>query len=79
MCPLLALIFEGLFLWWPLTVLMMQTRQAVRAFKKSIYLDVYDYSTHIERVNKVCQSIACTRLFNTGLMTAGGKKLECFG
>ncbi len=30
-----------LFLRWPLTVLMMQTRQVVCAFKQSIYLDVY--------------------------------------
>ncbi len=39
MCPLLApglssLLF--LFLWWPLTILMKQTRQAVRASKQSI-------------------------------------------
>jgi hypothetical protein len=27
-----------------LTVLMKQTRQAVRAIKQSIYLDVYEYS-----------------------------------
>ncbi len=27
---------------WPLTVLMKQTRQAVRAIKLSIYLDVYE-------------------------------------
>jgi hypothetical protein len=30
-----------LFLLWPLTVLMKQTRQAVCAIKQSIYLDVY--------------------------------------
>jgi hypothetical protein len=38
MCPLLAPVFQGFFLWWPLTVLMKQTRQAVHAFKKSILL-----------------------------------------
>ncbi len=27
-----------LFLWWPLMILMKQTRQAVRAFKQSILL-----------------------------------------
>jgi hypothetical protein len=30
-----------LFLLWPFTVLMKQTRQAVRAIKQSIFLDVY--------------------------------------
>ncbi len=38
MCPLLAAVFQGFFLWWPLTVLMKQTRQAVCAFKQSILL-----------------------------------------
>ncbi len=44
MCLLLAPGFQGfffLFLMWPLTVLMKQTRQAVCAIKQSIYLDVY--------------------------------------
>ncbi len=31
----------------PLTVLMKQTRQALRAIKQSIYLDVYGYDTVI--------------------------------
>jgi hypothetical protein len=39
MCPLLALVFVGFFFWLqPLTVLMKQTRQAVRAVKQSILL-----------------------------------------
>jgi hypothetical protein len=41
MCPLLAPVFQGFFfffLQWPLTVLMNQTRQAVRTFKQSIIL-----------------------------------------
>jgi hypothetical protein len=42
---LLAPGFQGFFflflLMQPLTVLMKQTRQAVRAIKKSIFLDVY--------------------------------------
>jgi hypothetical protein len=38
MCLLLALVFQGFFLQWPLTVLMKQTRQAVRAFEQSILL-----------------------------------------
>ncbi len=60
MCPLLALGFQGfffLFLMRPLTVLMKQTRQVRRAFKKSIYLDVYaqiqayklDFLTHLHQ------------------------------
>jgi len=38
MCPLPAPVFQGFFLWWPLTVLMKQTRQAVHTFKQSILL-----------------------------------------
>jgi hypothetical protein len=41
MCPLLAPVFQGFFfffLQWPLTVLIKQTRQAVRAFKQLILL-----------------------------------------
>jgi hypothetical protein len=34
-----------LFLQWPLTVLMNQTRQAVRAFKQLYDSDVYDNNT----------------------------------
>ncbi len=36
-----------LFLQWPLIVLMKQTRQAVRAIKQSIYLDVYECNTQL--------------------------------
>jgi len=42
MCPLLAPGFQGFFLMWLLTVLLKQTRQAGRAIKQSIYLDVYN-------------------------------------
>jgi hypothetical protein len=46
MCPLQALLIIGFssyfFLLW--TVLMKQTRQAVRAIKQSIFLDVYDWN-----------------------------------
>jgi len=35
MCPLLVPVIIGFFLLWPLTVLMKQTRQAVRAIKQS--------------------------------------------
>ncbi len=38
MCWLLAPVFQGFFLLWPLTVLMKQTRQAVCTFKQSILL-----------------------------------------
>ncbi len=39
MCLLLAPVFQGFFfLWWPLTVLMKQTRQVVHAFVQSILL-----------------------------------------
>ncbi len=38
MCPLLAPVFQGFFLQWPLTVLMKQSRQAVCVFKLSILL-----------------------------------------
>ncbi len=39
MCPLLVLVFQGLFsLLQPLTVLIKQTRQSVRAIKQSILL-----------------------------------------
>ncbi len=34
-----------LFLLWPFKVLMKKTRQAVRAIKQSIFLDVYDCSS----------------------------------
>ncbi len=45
MCPLLVQLIIGfffLFLLWPFTVLIKQTRQAVRTIKQSIFLDVYD-------------------------------------
>jgi hypothetical protein len=35
--PLLALVYKA-FLWWPLTVLVKQTRQVVHTFKQSILL-----------------------------------------
>ncbi len=38
MCLLLAPVFQGFFLLWPLTVLIKQTRQAVRSIKQSILL-----------------------------------------
>ncbi len=44
MCPLLAQLIIGLFflfLLWPFTVLMKQTRQTVRAVKQSMFLDIY--------------------------------------
>jgi hypothetical protein len=41
------LLFSFLFM-QPLAVLIKQTRQAVRAIKQSIYLDVYDSSTFIK-------------------------------
>ncbi len=45
MCPLLAPGFQGFFFMQPLTVVIKQTR---RAIKLSIYLDVYAYlSTNI--------------------------------
>ncbi len=40
MCLPLAPVFQGFFM-QPLTILMKQTRQVVRAIKPSIYLDVY--------------------------------------
>jgi len=46
MCPLLAqpiIAFFSSFLLRPFTVLMKQTRQAVRAVKQSRFLDVYDW------------------------------------
>jgi hypothetical protein len=47
MCPLLAQLIIGFFFLFFLlqlfAVLMKQTRQAVRAIKQSIFLDVYDY------------------------------------
>ncbi len=57
MCPILAPVFQGFFFFflrWPLTVLMKQTRQAVRAFKQSILFRclwvfrrlLYEYPTH---------------------------------
>jgi hypothetical protein len=42
MCPLLVLPLPRAFLWRPLTVLTRHTRQAIRAIKQSIFLDVYD-------------------------------------
>jgi hypothetical protein len=44
MCLLLAPVVIGIFLLQPLTVLMKQTRQAVRAVKQTYYLDVYGAS-----------------------------------
>ncbi len=41
MCPLLNSLLLFFFLLRPLTVLMKQARQPVRAIKQSIYLDVY--------------------------------------
>jgi hypothetical protein len=46
MCPLLAqLIIDFFFLMQLFTVLMKQTRQAVRATKQDIFLDVYGAMT----------------------------------
>jgi hypothetical protein len=45
MCPLLAQFIIGFFLLRPFTVLMKQTRQAVRAVKQSIFLDIYGSET----------------------------------
>ncbi len=48
MCSLLARSFKASFLWWPLTVLMKQKRQAVHAFKQSILLRcLWQYHTTI--------------------------------
>jgi hypothetical protein len=48
MCPLLVQLIIGFFFLFfllrPFTVLMKQTRQAVRAIKQSIFLDVYGTS-----------------------------------
>jgi len=40
-------LFFFLFLLWPFTVLIKQTRQAVRAIKQSIFLDVYGCITQV--------------------------------
>jgi hypothetical protein len=59
MWPLLAPVLIGFFsfLLRLLTVLMKQTRQAVRAVKQSIFLDVYafllNYSSYPNKVNLV--------------------------
>ncbi len=52
MCPLLARSFKTsfTFLWWPLTVLMKQTRQAVRTFKQSILLRCLHERENIQKV-----------------------------
>ncbi len=39
---------------------------------------VMDHIIHIERANRHCQGIACTRTFYMGLTSAEDQKLECF-
>jgi hypothetical protein len=54
MCPLVVPDFQGFFLRWPLTVLMKQTRQAVRTFKQSILLRcLWSFVAHKIAVNFV--------------------------
>ncbi len=79
--PRVSFFFSFLFwLLWPLTVLMKQTRQAVRAIKQSIFLDVYGRALGFQ--NGVChfcrlkidQVMPETRAMHNPWLAHGGDK-----
>jgi hypothetical protein len=59
MCLLLAQLIIGFFLLPLFMVLMKQTRQAVRAIKQSIFLDVYENNKHAWMNHRHLSNIDC--------------------